>query len=68
MSEVKAESQRKYKLVYNQWRTRAGPELCTFLADLAGEHVVAFARPPAHPGLVEDAFLPGFDELQQVQV
>lgn len=42
--------------------------LPTFLADLAGEHAVAPARPPAHPGLVEDAFLPGFDQLQQVQV
>lgn len=29
---------------------------------------MALARPPAHPGLVEDALLPGFDQLQQVQV
>lgn len=40
----------------------------TIFADFAGEHVVAFTRPSAHPGLVEDALLPRFDQLQQVQV
>lgn len=52
-------------LTLHQLRSTGLP---TFLADLAGEHAVAPARPPAHPGLVEDAFLPGFDQLQQVQV
>ncbi len=45
-----------------------GLNLGTFLADLAGEHVVTFTRPSGHPGLVEDALLPCFDQLQQVQV
>lgn len=40
----------------------------TFLADLAGEHAVAFTCPFIHPGLIEDALLPSFDQLQQVQV
>lgn len=29
---------------------------------------MTFARPSAHPGLVEDTLLPGFDQLHQVQV
>lgn len=29
---------------------------------------MTFARPSGHPGLVEDALLPGFDQLHQVQV
>lgn len=40
----------------------------TFLADLTGEHAVAFTRPSGHPGLVEDALLSCFDQLQKVQV
>lgn len=40
----------------------------TFFADLAGEHAVTFAGSSGHPGLVEDALLPGFDQLHQVQV
>lgn len=40
----------------------------TFFADLAGEHAVTFARPSGHPGLVEDALLPSFDQIHQGQV
>lgn len=40
----------------------------TFLADLTGEHAVAFTRPSGHPGLVEDTLLSCFDQLQKVQV
>lgn len=46
----------------------SGGGWATFFADLAGEHAVTFARSSGHPGLVEDALLPSFDQLHQVQV
>lgn len=49
-------------------RKKTVSSLPTFLADLAGKHAVALTCPPAHPGLVKDAFLPSFDQLQKVQV